>query len=114
MKTSKFRPDLAKLILEGKKTTTWRLFDDKDFQVGDAMVLINWETKEPFARAVITGIKEKPLKDLNDADWEGHERFASNEEMYQKYKEYYPGRDIGADTLVKIIHFELLEKTGAQ
>jgi len=30
MKTLKFREKLSKLILSGKKTTTWRLFDDKD------------------------------------------------------------------------------------
>lgn len=48
MKTIKFRPALAKLIIEGKKTTTWRLFDDKNLQVGDVVELVNWETKEVF------------------------------------------------------------------
>jgi len=37
MKTVKFRPDLAQLIMDGKKTTTWRLFDDKDLQAGDVV-----------------------------------------------------------------------------
>lgn len=49
MKTVKFHPDLAQLIIDGKK----------DHEV-----------------------VEKPLKDLDDADWEGHERFPSEEAMY--------------------------------
>ena len=110
MKTSKFRPELAILILEGKKVTTWRLFDDKDLRVGDELELINKETMKPFARAMIIEAKEKPLKDLTDADWEGHERFSSEEEMYKKYREYYPGHEIGPETTVKIIHFELVQK----
>ncbi len=96
---------MAKLIIEGKKTATWRLFDDKDLQVGDEVELINWETKEVFGRAVITEVDEKPIKNLDDRDWEGHERFLSDKEMYAKYREYYPGREVGPDTMVKILHF---------
>jgi len=106
MKTLKFRPALAKLIIEGKKTTTWRLFDDKDLQTGDSVELMDWETKKIFGHATITEANEKPLKDLNDNDWAGHERFSSDEEMYAKYREYYPGREIGPDTTVKIVHFK--------
>jgi hypothetical protein len=109
MKTSKFRPELAKLVMEGKKTTTWRLFDDKDFQAGDELELINKETLTPFAHAVITEIVEKPLKDFDDADWEGHERYPSDEAMYAAYRGYYPGREIDPNTPAKIIHFKLVE-----
>ena len=109
MKTVKFRPELAQLIIEGKKTTTWRLFDDKDLQAGDVVKLMNKMTLQPFGRAVIATVEEKPLKDLNDADWEGHERFPSEKAMYAKYREYYPGHEVGPDTPVKILHFELIE-----
>jgi len=105
MKTIKFRPALAKLILDGEKTTTWRLFDDKDLQAGDQVELMNWETKEVFGHATISEVYEKPIKDLNDCDWEGHERFSSDEEMYSTYREYYPGHKVDANTLVKILHF---------
>ena len=44
MKTLKFAPPLAKMILEGNKTATWRLFDDKDLQPGDKLNLQNGET----------------------------------------------------------------------
>lgn len=109
MKTIKFRPALAKLIIEGKKTTTWRLFDDKNLQVGDVVEMMNWETKEVFGRAVITEVDEKPIKDLSDKDWEGHERFSSDAEMYAKYREYYPNHEVGPDTMVKILHFVRIE-----
>ncbi len=110
LKTLKFRSALAKLILDGEKTTTWRLFDDKDLQVGDVVELMNWETHEIFGRAVITEVEEKPINYLNEKDWEGHERFLSDAEMYAKYREYYPGREVGSNTLVKIIHFDRIEK----
>jgi hypothetical protein len=40
-KTLKFREELCKLIMEGKKDSTWRLFDDKDLSVGDEVDLVN-------------------------------------------------------------------------
>lgn len=46
MKTIKFRDYLVPLVLSGEKNSTWRLFDDKDIQVGDTVQLINWNTKE--------------------------------------------------------------------
>ena len=110
MKTVKFRPDLAQLIIEGKKTTTWRLFDDKDLQAGDVIELMNKATLKPFGHAVISEVVEKPIKAMDDADWEGHERFPSDEVMYAKYREYYPGREVGPETPVKILHFEMIKE----
>lgn len=34
MKTIKFTPELSEQIIAGTKTSTWRLFDDKDLTVG--------------------------------------------------------------------------------
>jgi len=34
MKTLKFAPDLCAQILAGTKTSTWRLFDDKNLMGG--------------------------------------------------------------------------------
>lgn len=34
-KTLKFTPELSAKILSGEKTSTWRLFDDKNLQKGD-------------------------------------------------------------------------------
>ena len=40
MKTLKFTTQLVEKILSGEKTSTWRLFDDKDFKNGDNLAFI--------------------------------------------------------------------------
>jgi len=106
MKTLKFAPNLVSMVLSGEKTSTWRLFDDKDLCVGDELVLINKETGEEFARAVITKVKEKKLKDVKEEDFAGHEKFESEEKMYETYRKYY-GDKVNPDTLVKMIDFDI-------
>lgn len=106
-KTIKFKSHLAELVAKGEKNTTWRLFDDKDLSEGDVVDLIVKETGQVFAQAELTKVWEKTLGTLDDADWEGHERFASEEEMYKTYKGYYGDR-VDKDTVVKIIQFRLV------
>ena len=93
-------------MLSGKKDSTWRLFDDKDLQVGDEVDLINWNTKEKFASALLTDVREKELGQLEPADFEGHEKFESEEAMYESYRTYY-GDGVTPHTVVKIIRFKL-------
>lgn len=107
MKTLKFRKELSELILKNEKTTTWRIFDDKGIKEGDIMQFLVWETKEVFANARIINVIEKKFKDLNEQDLEGHEKFASKEEMYTTYSVYY-NKVVDENTLVKIIKFELI------
>lgn len=107
MKTLKFRKELSELILKNEKTTTWRIFDDKDIKKGDLMEFLVWETKEVFANAKIINVIEKKFKDLNEQDLDGHEKFASKEEMYETYSTYY-NKTVDENTLVKIIKFELI------
>ena len=104
MKTLKFAPDLVKQILAGEKTSTWRLFDDKDLQEGDDIVFLNKETDEKFGTAIVTSLHKKTLGSLEEADWIGHERFSSEEEMYQAFRKYYGDQDKPA-TEVKILTF---------
>lgn len=104
MKTLKFKTHLCDQILDGSKTSTWRLFDDKNLQKGDELEFIHKDTGETFGTAVITALHTKTLGSLEDSDWEGHERFASDEEMYATYREYY-GDKVNPDTEVKIITF---------
>ncbi|MFH1178621.1 MAG: hypothetical protein V1711_02795 [bacterium] len=68
--------------------------------------MINWNTKEKFGEAILTHVYEKKLSDIEEADYDGHEKFADKEEMYHAYRIYY-GDKIGPDTIVKIIHFHL-------
>jgi len=109
MKTLKFAPELCIQILQGTKTSTWRLFDDKDLQTGDVLQFINKETLVEFGVATITSLHTKTLGTLDDSDWEGHERFSSEEEMYVTYRKYY-GDKVSPDTEVKIIHFNFTKE----
>lgn len=106
MKRLKFSPDLVEKILSGEKTSTWRLFDDKDLQIGDHLEFINRETGERFGKAVIRSVKIAKLGNLTDADWKGHERFASEDEMYATYRQYY-GNKVDQNSELKILTFEL-------
>ncbi len=106
-KTLKFRRELADLILAGHKNVTWRLFDDKSLAEGDVVDLLIWGTLEKFATAHLTEVREKRMGELVEPDFEGHEKFASTEEMYTTYSTYY-GRPVDVDTPVKIIRFRLV------
>lgn len=105
-KSLKFQEHLASLVLSGEKTITWRFFDDKDLRVGDEVNLINANTKEIFGSAKLTEIREKPFGEIKDEDFDGHEKFESEEKMYEAYKKYY-GDKVNKDTTVKIIKFRL-------
>ena len=109
MKTLKFRKNLSELILKNEKTTTWRIFDDKDIKQGDEMQFLVWETGEVFANARIVEVAEKKFKELNADDLDGHEKFTSKEEMYATYSTYYK-KQVDENTMVKIIKFELVDE----
>ncbi len=49
------------------------------------------------------------LKDLVDSDFDGHERFESEEKMYEEYRKYY-GDKVTPESVVKIIKFKLLDQ----
>lgn len=105
MKTLKFKHDFVKEILEGRKTTTWRLFDDKDLQIGDELELIDAEKGNNFSKAKIIDVKEKTIKDLALKELNDHE-YNNRESMIESHKKYY-GDKIGLDTLVKIVTFKI-------
>ncbi len=106
MKTLKFTSDLVPLILSGEKTSTWRLFDDKKLQQGDELLFIENETGREFAKATITSVWERKFEDLTDTDWDGHEKFASEKDMYEAYSKYYK-LEVTPTTVLKVIHFKL-------
>lgn len=106
-KTLKFAENLVPLVLSGKKTSTWRLFDDKDLQAGDELSFINRTTGEEFAKTQIVSVREKTFKELDDADFDGHEAYENREKMIETYRSYY-GNTVMIDTPIKLIKFELL------
>ena len=108
MKSLKFAKPLPNLILRGEKTTTWRINDDKNLSENDKIILLDASTKEEFSKAIITHVKETTFGNLTHQDWEGHEKFESEEEMYKTYSKYY-SCEITPETPLKIIKFKLLK-----
>ena len=93
--------------MSGQKSSTWRLWDDKDLTTGDIVEFGNSETREVFAKAEITKVVEKQFKDLNEEEKEGHEKYESEEELFKQFEKYY-GKPVNNDTVFKIIWFKLI------
>jgi ribonuclease HI len=112
MKTLKLEHKLANLVRNGSKTSTWRLYDDKDISVNDEIELIdkvdpgNPSTWRSVGVARIDMINEKRLGEITKQDFVGHESFPSRQEMLKTYQHYY-GPQVTFETPVKIIHFTL-------
>lgn len=108
MKSLKFRHNLVEKILDGSKTTTWRLFDDKDLQVGDKLQFIDADEGKEFAQVEIVEVREKTFRDINDNDFDaGHERYENPAVMIKWFQDHY-GDQVTLETFVKIIKFRLL------
>jgi len=109
MKSLKFKSNLVEQILNGNKTVTWRLFDDKDLREGDGFEIINADTKEVVGQAIISEVKEKNLAEITEADYEySHYDKETQTEMLEHYRKIY-GDKVSLDTIVKIIKFKLSE-----
>lgn len=109
-KKLKFEKGLVKLILSGEKTSTWRLFDDKDLKDADNLDLLDFESKKVFAKAVITKVYEKTFKEIKEADFDKHEKYESKEKMLETYRGYYGGK-VDWNTVIKIIEFKLVKSS---
>lgn len=110
MKTLKLEHSLAKYVLDGSKTSTWRINDDKDISVDDDIELVDKvdpsrpDSWRVIGRARVNEVVVKRLGDVVDSDFDGHESFESREEMFNTYRRYY-GEGVNEQTLVKMIHF---------
>ncbi len=117
MKKLKLDHDLAEMVMRGEKTSTWRLFDDKQLTVNDIVVLIDKvDPDQPQGWVAIgTGrinkIIEKRVGDIEESDYEGHEPHESPEARLATYKGYY-GDKVTWDTPVKMIHFDFIAQAG--
>jgi len=118
VKKLKLDHELAQMVLRGEKTSTWRLYDDKDLTVNDEVVLIDKvEPEKPatwkmIGTARINRIIEKRVGDIQSQDYEGHEPHESPEERLRAYRGYY-GDTVTWDTPVKMIHFDFTPGVGA-
>lgn len=105
-KTLKFKPHLISRILDGSKTITWRLFDDKDLQKGDQLLLAHSDTGEIFAKAIIVVIHEKEIRNLTKSDL-AENGYRDMTEVHELNRKYYGDR-VNDETMVKIVEFALL------
>lgn len=108
MKTLKFKERLAEEILRGENDSTWRLFDDKNLSLGDLLRLVNKDSGEEFAHATILSVHEKPLDEVVDTDFDGHERYLSLDAMVETFRGYY-GDKVTPKSTLKIIRFRLTD-----
>ena len=106
MKALKFKHDFVKEILEYRKTTTWRLFDDKNLMAGDELELVDRDSNETFANAVITDIQEKKIRDLTEEELKNHD-YTNTEDVLTSHRGYY-GDKVNLNTDVKMISFKLI------
>lgn len=106
-KKLRFASEYVPLILSHKKTSTWRLWDDKDLSVGDIVEFLESGTQNHFATVKLSKVVEKPLGEFTEEDKKGHEIYTSDEEMYKALSNYY-GKPVDKDTIAKIIWFELI------
>ena len=106
MKQLKFNDNLVPLIINGSKTVTWRLFDDKDLQVGDNVEFINAATKEKFADAILEDVRTKKISEIDENDKVGHESLGTGVELLKHYESLYK-TPIKWNDPIKIIRFKL-------
>jgi len=117
VKTLKFDHQYAQEILQGDKSSTWRLYDDKDLSVDDTVRIIDKvNDSDPASWKVIgdgrvTEVSEKKLSAVSEADMEGHEHFDSQDAMLEHYRGYY-GPRVSLETPVKIIKFVFTPTSG--
>ncbi len=106
-KVMKFAHRLPPSILSGERDITWRHdAQEKHWEPGDIAALAT-NDGEVFARAEILWTKETVFGRLTDEDKKGHEKFESDEAIYQTYSGYYH-KKIGPDSSVTVIKFRLL------
>ncbi|MBP7822766.1 ASCH domain-containing protein [Candidatus Gracilibacteria bacterium] len=104
MKTLKFATHLIPYLLSGEKTSTWRLFDDKNLSLGDELEFRNSENNQIVGYGKITSLEEKKICKMAQRDFDGHEKFDSIEEIIKNFRKYY-GDGVDENSMVKVIHF---------
>ncbi|HZM63829.1 MAG TPA: reverse transcriptase-like protein [Candidatus Saccharimonadales bacterium] len=115
MKTLKLNHKEAQEILNGKRTTTWRLFDDKDISVNDVVQLLDKidehdsQTWKVIGIAKITKILEKQLGSSTENEY-AKEGFKTLTQLMERHAGFYRQK-INETTPAKIIHFNFEPKT---
>jgi hypothetical protein len=108
-KTLKFDSELVPMILSGEKTSTWRLWDDKDLSEGDVVDFLGRPDLHHFFTAKLTKVIKKPFAQLTEEDKKSHGSYQSDALMYEFFSKAY-GRPVDENTVVTIIWFKPYDK----
>ncbi|MEI6480772.1 MAG: reverse transcriptase-like protein [Candidatus Saccharibacteria bacterium] len=117
MKALKLNHEFAQAIVQGKKTSTWRVNDDKDLHVNDMVTLIDKvdplkpESWTGIGVVQISSILEKRLGEIEKNDVPPHELLPDKTELLKIFQGFY-GPQINLETPVKIINFARATNTG--
>ncbi len=119
MKSLKLDHALAQLVLAGRKSSTWRVNDDKDLRVNDVVQLVDKvDATDPaswrvIGEALITSVLEKQFVAVDQADMDEGEHYESLEKMLEVFRNYY-GPQVNGETPVKIIRFKFTPHSGGE
>lgn len=114
MKTIKLDHQLAQQVVKGIKTSTWRMYDDKNIAVGDRLGIIdkidpgNPQTWKVVAYATVDQVTEKRLGDVKINENKGHNDYESQDAMLQEFQHYY-GPQVDLKTPIKLINFSITQ-----
>lgn len=111
MKVLRFTEELARKILNGTKTVTWRMFDDKDLAAGDEIEFRVSGSDEVVAHGVIEAVNIKTLGTVDPSDYSVGQEPSSPEQLLEEFRGYYGDR-VTLDTPLKIIAFKLIATHG--
>lgn len=109
MKTLKFITEQIADIESGKCTTTWRLFDDKDLNVGDQLQFVNSDNGSVFGYATINEIVVKRILDINEQDKLGHRVYENDQAMLDDFRRFY-GPDVGPKSIIKVVKYSFTKQ----
>jgi ribonuclease HI len=113
MKQLKFNHNFAESIVDGTKTATFRVNDDKDIRVGDKIQLVDKVLGDHPTSWTIPGelkvvsIDMVPLNKLTKNQMSNAESFENLDEMLQTFRRFY-GEHVMMDTPIMVLNFEFL------
>lgn len=105
-----FAPPFPPILFTGEKNKTFRATGGERYKIGE-FVSFCYVDGEEFARARIIDKLHKTFETLTESDWQGHERFGSEQEMYQTYSNWQRFQ-VGPKTELDILVYDNFYMTG--
>jgi len=114
MNTSKksliFAPPYPPILFTGEKIKTFRVTGGENYNPGDLLSLCYLDQEE-FAIARLVDKYKRTFETLKDTDWQGHERFDSDMEMFRIYS-IWEGFQVTPATSLDVLVYSDFKLTG--